>query len=170
VISRICVRRVATADASIRYLRPLSVIVSSFLNIQLGIPHDSTSQSLSNAEMHLCEFSELIPGLPEELALECLTRMHYATHRVSAQVCRRWRQLLHSRDFYYHRKQFGYTRKAACLVQSLPVGPGCNGSKPVGQPAYGVSVFDPERRGKDMPETRSFCAAEPFFFFLLLLS
>lgn len=166
--------------------------------------------------MYLSEFSELIPGLPEELALECLTRLHYATHQVSAQVCRRWRQLLHSRDFYYHRKQFGYTRKAACLVQSLPVGSGCNGSKPIGPPGYGVSVFDPDsgdwdridpvpkypdglplfcqvtssegklvvmggwhptsyepvkdvfvfeftfrrwRRGKDMPETRSFFAA-----------
>jgi hypothetical protein len=166
---------------------------------------------------HMGEFfTELIPGLPEELALECLTRLNYSTHRVSAQVCRRWRKLLHSKDFYRHRKQTGHTRKAACLVQSLPVRQGCNGSKPVGPPAYGVSVFDPEsgdwdwidpvpkypdglplfcrvtssegklvvmggwdptsyeplkdlfvyefttrrwRRGKDMPETRSFFAA-----------
>lgn len=164
----------------------------------------------------MSEFAELIPCLPEELALECLTRLPYSTHRVSAQVCRRWRKLLQSRDFYYHRKQTGHTRKAACLVQSLPVRSGSNGSKPVRLPGYGVSVFDPEsgdwdridpvpkypdglplfcqvtssegklvvmggwdpktyeplkdvfvyefttrrwRRGKDMPETRSFFAA-----------
>ncbi|KAA8518329.1 hypothetical protein F0562_015788 [Nyssa sinensis] len=89
------------------------------------------------------EFLELIPGLPEELALECMTRLHYTAHRVAAPVCRRWRQLLESRDFYYHRKQTGFTHKAACLVQSLPVQSESGERKPVVQPRYGVSVFDP---------------------------
>ena len=93
--------------------------------------------------MNVTEFIELLPGLPEELALECLTRLHYSTHRVAARVCRRWRHLLHSKNFYYHRKQTGHTIKAACLVQSLPVLPGSDEAKPVGPPAYGVAVFDP---------------------------
>ncbi|PSS36282.1 F-box/kelch-repeat protein [Actinidia chinensis var. chinensis] len=86
------------------------------------------------------EFTELIPGLPEELAFECLTRLHFTTHRVASGVCRRWRDLLHSRDFYYHRKRTGFTRKAACLVHSFPAQ---SESKPVGPPSYGLSVFDP---------------------------
>lgn len=85
-------------------------------------------------------FIELVPSLPEELALECLTRLPYTAHHVATRVCRRWQKLLESRDFYYHRKQMGYTHKAACLVQALPVQ---SGSKTVGPPAYGVSVFDP---------------------------
>ncbi|KAI3475004.1 hypothetical protein Pfo_030316 [Paulownia fortunei] len=86
------------------------------------------------------EFTELIPGLPEELAMECLTRLHYSTHRVSSRVCQRWRDLLQSKDFYYHRKQTGFTHKAACLVQALQVQ---SESKPMGQPGYGISLFDP---------------------------
>ncbi|CAK9151898.1 unnamed protein product [Ilex paraguariensis] len=86
------------------------------------------------------DFTELIPGLPEELALECLTRLHYSAHRVAGKVCHRWRELLQGRDFYYHRKQTGHTHKAACLIQSLSVQAE---SKLVGQSSYGVSVFDP---------------------------
>nr|GMD03784.1 F-box/kelch-repeat protein At1g15670-like [Ipomoea batatas] len=86
------------------------------------------------------EFSELIPGLPEELALECLTRLHYSAHSVSSHVCKRWRELLQSKDFYYHRRQTGLTHKAACLIQALLVPAD---SKPVGQPSYGISLFEP---------------------------
>ncbi|KAK3019408.1 hypothetical protein RJ639_004658 [Escallonia herrerae] len=89
------------------------------------------------------DFTELIPGLPEEIALDCLTRLHYTTHGVSSRVSHRWRELLQSRDFYYHRKLTGHTRRVACLIQSLPVQAESGGSKSVGQPSYGVSVYDP---------------------------
>ncbi|PWA82926.1 Galactose oxidase, beta-propeller [Artemisia annua] len=98
-------------------------------------------------------FTELIPGLPEEIALECLTRMHYNVHEVASHVCQRWRRLFKSREFYYHRKQYGFTNKTACFVQSLPVQPvqaeferekqGVNSSKPESQPKYGLSIFEP---------------------------
>lgn len=88
-------------------------------------------------------FTELIPSLPEEIALECLTRLHFSAHRVGSQVCHRWRELLQSKEFYYHRKQSGQTRKLACLVQSLPSQSESTRAKPAGQPSYGVSVFDP---------------------------
>lgn len=91
----------------------------------------------------MTDFTELIPGLPEELALECLSRLHFSTHKVASRVSRRWRELLRSRDFYYHRKLTGHTHKAACLIQSLPVQNDADGPKPCGLPAYGVSVFDP---------------------------
>uniref|UniRef100_A0A5B7BKH6 F-box domain-containing protein n=1 Tax=Davidia involucrata TaxID=16924 RepID=A0A5B7BKH6_DAVIN len=86
----------------------------------------------------------LIPGLPEELGLECLTRLPYTAHRVASRVCRRWRELLQSREFYYHRKQCGYTHKAACLVQSQQLPPVTEGPKQTaGSPSYGITVFDP---------------------------
>ncbi|KAH7554236.1 hypothetical protein JRO89_XS12G0139500 [Xanthoceras sorbifolium] len=94
----------------------------------------------------MVEFPELIPGLPEEIALECLTRLHSTTHPVAARVCKRWRQLLQSTHFYIHRKQTGYTLKAACLVQALPLHSGSDAVKPVASSRYGVTVFDPLSR------------------------
>lgn len=87
-------------------------------------------------------FTELIPGLPEELALECLTRLDYTTHCSASAVCRRWRSLLHSREFYYERKRAGFTRKAACLVQSQPSQLESEGEKPVTPARYQISLFD----------------------------
>ncbi|KAK1587649.1 hypothetical protein Q3G72_015364 [Acer saccharum] len=90
------------------------------------------------------EFTELIPSLPEELGLECLTRLPYAAHRVASGVCQRWRDLIRSREFYYHRKGFGYTRKVACLVQAVSGGSKeSDGRKPGGgSPSYGLTTFD----------------------------
>ncbi|KAG5243840.1 hypothetical protein OIU76_009265 [Salix suchowensis] len=86
--------------------------------------------------------TELIPGLPEEIALECLLRLHYTTHRVASQVCKRWRPILQSRCFYYQRKQNGLTHIAACLIQAIPDLNGSSQPKPTRPPKYGVSIFD----------------------------
>ncbi|XP_042480442.1 F-box/kelch-repeat protein At2g44130-like [Macadamia integrifolia] len=87
---------------------------------------------------------ELIPGLPEEIGLECLTRLPYTAHQVATQVCSRWRELLESPAFYQLRKHSGNTHKVACLVQSLPAV--SDGRKPTGPPPYRIAVFDPVSR------------------------
>ncbi|PIA53893.1 hypothetical protein AQUCO_00900459v1 [Aquilegia coerulea] len=89
---------------------------------------------------------ELIPFLPEEIGLECLTRLPYTTHRVASRVCHRWRDLLESREFYNQRKQSGFTRKLACLVQSLPVQPDPKIHKPITPSSFGITVFDPNNQ------------------------
>ncbi|KAL5720287.1 hypothetical protein ACHQM5_012966 [Ranunculus cassubicifolius] len=86
---------------------------------------------------------ELIPDLPEEIGLECLTRLSYTTHRVGSQVCQRWRELLLSKEFYYQRKKEGKTHKLACLVYSVPIQTVSDGRKQVSSTSYGISVFDP---------------------------
>ncbi|MBA0567092.1 hypothetical protein Golob_011851 [Gossypium lobatum] len=86
---------------------------------------------------------DLIPGLPEEIGNECLTRFHYSTHSLAVRVCRRWQELLQSKELYYHRKRTGYTQKAACLIQSLKCDSDPDGSKPVGPPRYGITAFEP---------------------------
>ncbi|XP_071719746.1 F-box/kelch-repeat protein At2g44130-like [Rutidosis leptorrhynchoides] len=96
--------------------------------------------------------TELIPGLPDEIALECLTRLHYSVFDIASRVCQRWRNLLQNREFYYHRKKTGFTRKFACLVQSLPAQNITNSeteaisSKPEKQLKYGLSGYDPITR------------------------
>ncbi|KAE8705380.1 Ureide permease 2 isoform 1 [Hibiscus syriacus] len=89
------------------------------------------------------EFStEFLPGLPDELGLECLSRLAYTVHRLASRVCHRWRDLLQSPDFYYHRKRLGYIQKVAFLVLSFNGGI-VDGPKKSGvSPRYGIAVFD----------------------------
>ncbi|XP_045821163.1 F-box/kelch-repeat protein At2g44130-like [Trifolium pratense] len=94
------------------------------------------------------QFIELIPGLPSELGLECLTRLPHSTHRVAARVCNQWRTLLQSDDFYFHRKKTGHTKKMACLIQAheQPQVEKQTGSTP---PSYDITVFDAESMSWD---------------------
>ncbi|KAB2090297.1 hypothetical protein ES319_A03G115200v1 [Gossypium barbadense] len=93
--------------------------------------------------MEIFEFStELLPGLPEELGLECLSRLPHTSHRLVSRVCHRWRDLLQSPDFYYHRKKLGYTQKVACLVLNFNGGTVNGPKKPGVSPSYGIAVFD----------------------------
>ncbi|KAL5563547.1 hypothetical protein UlMin_033294 [Ulmus minor] len=66
-------------------------------------------------------FTELIPSFPDELGLECLTRLPFPVHRFASRVSRRWRALMESQEFYHHpKKKKGYTHKLACLFQDFP--------------------------------------------------
>ncbi|KAE8723974.1 Ureide permease 2 isoform 1 [Hibiscus syriacus] len=93
--------------------------------------------------MENSEFStELLPGLPEELGLHCLSRLPYTAHGLASRVCHRWRELLQSLDYYYHRKKLGYTQKVACLALVFNDGIVDGPKKPGGSPSYGIAVFD----------------------------
>ncbi|AET04184.1 putative F-box domain, galactose oxidase, beta-propeller [Medicago truncatula] len=97
------------------------------------------------------EFIELIPGLPSELGLECLTRLSNSSHRVALRVCNQWRRLFLSDEFYSHRKNTGHTRKVACLVQAHEQQPHSEFDKQTGStpPSYDITVFDPESMSWD---------------------
>ncbi|GMN74638.1 hypothetical protein TIFTF001_053886 [Ficus carica] len=96
--------------------------------------------------------SELIPGLPDELGLECLTRLPYSTHRVASRVCRRWRSLIETREFHLLRRTNGHTHKLACLVQALPKRNAAETDNPTKEnytkrgdktaASFGVAVYD----------------------------
>lgn len=81
--------------------------------------------------------------MPAEVGVECLTRLPYSAHQVASGVCRKWREVLRSPEFYHHRRRLGYTREVACLVQALPEQALPDGSKPRGSPSYAITVFDP---------------------------
>ncbi|XVF03206.1 hypothetical protein REPUB_Repub04eG0241500 [Reevesia pubescens] len=108
--------------------------------------------------------TELVPGLPEELGLECLTRLPYTAHRLASRVCHRWRDLLRSQDFYYHRKKLGYTQKLACLVQAFSGGIVNGPKKPGESPSYGIVVFDSVSRSWDrLPPVPKYPNGLPLF-------
>ncbi|WCJ34085.1 Galactose oxidase/kelch repeat superfamily protein [Euphorbia peplus] len=86
---------------------------------------------------------EFIPGLPHEIALECLSRLHYSSHGVAARVSKQWLHLFQTRDFYHHRKNSGQTHKVACFIQSFP---SIFDPKPIKPLRYGITMFDPVNR------------------------
>lgn len=126
--------------------------------------------------------TELIPGLPEEIAMECLLRLPYGSLSASRGVCRRWRSLVEDAEFYRQRKRRGYTRALVCLVQVLPISDGGGGGgeesapppsqaverrKPGntgGAPAYGITLFDPETSSWGrLPEIPEYPTGLPLF-------
>ncbi|KAK4779577.1 hypothetical protein SAY87_015683 [Trapa incisa] len=114
--------------------------------------------------MEIFNSTDLIPDLPVEIGLECLSRLPFPTHQVASGVCWKWRELLQSPEFYHHRRRLGYTRKVACFVQALPPQPLPDEGKPRGSPRYAVTVFDPVCRSWERlgPPPR-FTAGLPLF-------
>lgn len=54
------------------------------------------------------EPAQLIPGLPDDVALNCLLRLPVGTHPSCSSVCRSWRQLLgNKKRFFSQRKRLG---------------------------------------------------------------
>lgn len=52
----------------------------------------------------------LIPGLPDDIALSCLLRLPVESHSACRAVCKRWYQLLGSKDrFFSRRKEMGFS-------------------------------------------------------------
>ncbi|BBN14301.1 protein MpKFB01_20 [Marchantia polymorpha subsp. ruderalis] len=100
-----------------------------------------------NAGMEMDLLSkELLPGLPEDVALECLVRVSMSAFPQLQGVCRRWGQLVCSKDFYEERKKAGTTRNCVCIVQALPDAPdqsaGSPGVKHTTAPEFGITVYD----------------------------
>ncbi|ERM99292.1 F-box/kelch-repeat protein At1g30090 [Amborella trichopoda] len=67
----------------------------------------SPSSSLSESEGG-GEFLPLIPGLPDDIALNCLLRIPVHAHPLCRPVCKRWRSLLLNKEtFFTLRRQLG---------------------------------------------------------------
>lgn len=71
----------------------------------------------------------LIPGLPDDLARECLVRVHYSQFSTISSVCKAWKSEVQSPEFRLCRKQTCNTQKVivVCrdilLVETQRIGP-----------------------------------------------
>ncbi|PKA62397.1 F-box/kelch-repeat protein [Apostasia shenzhenica] len=74
-------------------------------------------------EVSAKESRELIPGLPEDIALDCLARVPHRFQPGIRPVCRRWRDLVTSPSFRRRREMIGAAEDLVFLIQAL-VGPG----------------------------------------------
>ncbi|CAA6666286.1 unnamed protein product [Spirodela intermedia] len=74
----------------------------------------------------------LIPGLPDDVARACLTRVPYPGFRAVRSVCKQWREELESPAFHELRRGGGLNRTLVALAQSEQ--PSSAASRPVPPP------------------------------------
>ncbi|XP_077225531.1 F-box/kelch-repeat protein At1g15670-like [Tasmannia lanceolata] len=85
---------------------------------------------------------ELIPGLPSEIAIECLIRVHYTHFGTVSKVSKLWKEELESPVFHRLRKDSGLSRACVVLAQAEPTG--SSHSKYPVAPAYRLNLYDAE--------------------------
>ncbi|XP_062178931.1 F-box/kelch-repeat protein At1g80440-like [Phragmites australis] len=66
---------------------------------------------------------ELIPGLPEEVARECLVRVGFDQLPVVRRISRQWKSEVESPDYNRLRRAEGLARPVLALVQAQPAAP-----------------------------------------------
>ncbi|PUZ76154.1 hypothetical protein GQ55_1G267200 [Panicum hallii var. hallii] len=76
------------------------------------------------------EVGELIPGLPDDVAIECLARVPSRSHRRMRRVCRGWRGAVGSAEFRRRRGAAGAAEDVVFLVQAVPAAGDGKGSTP----------------------------------------
>ncbi|XP_047308782.1 F-box/kelch-repeat protein At1g15670-like [Impatiens glandulifera] len=77
--------------------------------------------------------------LSEDLILECLVRLPRKSRYTASLVCRKWLQLIESRQFYLLRKQLGLIKHSACLLHANPE---MRSDEPP-TPSYVINVLNP---------------------------
>ncbi|TVU03614.1 hypothetical protein EJB05_50801, partial [Eragrostis curvula] len=130
----------------------------------------SPSRGRSGMDPHV----ELIPGLPDDVAVDCLARVPHASHRALRRVCRGWRRAAAAPSFASARVEAGAAEDLVYLLQfgnpsaataDDDEGPKEDGDAPANAPAYGVAVYNVTtgewRRERGAPPVPMFaqCAA-----------
>ncbi|KAL0905781.1 hypothetical protein M5K25_024219 [Dendrobium thyrsiflorum] len=61
---------------------------------------------------------DLIPGLPEEIGMECLIRVPHETLPLLRQVCRRWKQAIESPLFHHLRRSASSSHNLNIFIEA----------------------------------------------------
>lgn len=114
--------------------------------------------------------SELIPGLPEEVARECLIRVGFDQLPAVRRISRQWKEEVESPDYGRLRRAEGLARPVLALVQAQPEpvepGPAHKHSSANGGPAndYRMVLLDPaEGRWAPIPALPGPTGSLPLF-------
>ena len=90
---------------------------------------------------------QLIPGLPDDVARECLARVPYTGFPSARSACKQWREELESPAFHELRRRDGLCRTLVALAQSAPTagaGPLHKHNSPSITAPYWPVLFDPD--------------------------
>ncbi|KAJ7284306.1 hypothetical protein O6H91_04G128500 [Diphasiastrum complanatum] len=111
------------------------------------------------------EEADLIPGLADDVAMECLLRVAGSSHPHMQAVCRRWERVIKSPEFYEERRRAGTLSPYICMVQAFPE-PTCSmeADKDMAMPGFGLSMFDPKQGSWEwLPQIPDFPQGLPLF-------
>lgn len=112
---------------------------------------------------------ELISGLPEDLARECLIRVSYQQFPTVASVCKGWEKEVESLEFRHQRRSAGHAQKILVMVQAKVEPDKCGSgtgftTKRVTNPVYRLSTFEPETNNwSELPPPPGFESGLPMF-------
>ena len=110
---------------------------------------------------------ELVSGLPEDLARDCLIRVSYKQFPTVASVCKDWKTEVESPEFRRRRRSTGNAQKLLVMVQAVVDRnnkPGPGSTKRLTNPVYGLSVFEPVTGDwSELPPPAGFESGLPMF-------
>jgi hypothetical protein len=118
---------------------------------------------------------DLIPGLPEEMARECLVRVGFDQLPVVRRISRQWKSEVESPDYHRLRRAEGLARPVLALAQAQPAAPADNAAPAAekhssaaasGAPAnsYRMVLLDPvEGRWAPLPALPRSTGSLPLF-------
>ncbi|XP_018811782.2 F-box/kelch-repeat protein SKIP20-like [Juglans regia] len=89
----------------------------------MGQTESSTENFQKQQQQQQHPQKQLIPGLPDEIAMECLVRVPHQFHPTMKLVCQSWRFLIMNPSFYQERRRSGMAEHIVCLVQPVPCSP-----------------------------------------------
>ncbi|CAH9147059.1 unnamed protein product [Cuscuta epithymum] len=103
---------------------------------------------------------DLIPGLPNEVGLECLNRVPFDHFPVATSVCRKWKDEIMKAEFRNRRKASGRTRPVIAMAQAMVVG----SSSGLSPPIYRLTLLDPVKGcWSDLPPIPEMVEGLPVF-------
>nr|GMC77639.1 F-box/kelch-repeat protein At1g80440-like [Ipomoea batatas] len=108
---------------------------------------------------------DLLPGLPNDMGLECLIRVPYRNLSAVNSVCRGWKLEIQLPEFWRQRKAAGFARRVIAMAQARvektrePVS-----MKYAATPVYRLTVFEPETGDwAELPPIPGFSNGLPMF-------
>ncbi|KAI0525139.1 hypothetical protein KFK09_004530 [Dendrobium nobile] len=85
----------------------------------------------------------LIPGLPDDIAMDCIARVPFRFLPRLRMICRRWRDLVTGRSFRRHRERIGAAEHLIFIVQALSgtAASIASNATNLSLPIYAISVY-----------------------------
>ncbi|XP_027344676.1 F-box/kelch-repeat protein At1g80440-like [Abrus precatorius] len=109
---------------------------------------------------------ELISGLPEDVARDCLIRVSYQQLPTVASVCKGWKTEIQMPEFHGQRRSTGHAQKLLVMVQARvdPEKSESGSTKRLTNPAYRLSVLEPVTGNwSELPPLPEFSSGLPMF-------
>ncbi|XWS11880.1 hypothetical protein CRYUN_Cryun37aG0039200 [Craigia yunnanensis] len=92
----------------------------------------------------MSEIMELIPGLPNDIARECLVRVPYYKFSNIASTCKDWKFEIRLPQFFRHRKAAGCTKHVMLMTQTRVNPNRDSGLKCQTMPVYRIVLCEPD--------------------------